>query len=94
MTTNKLTKTFASGSLAIGVLAGSVLTATSASAFGNSVILTWEDWTSGNPLVLHDGTTATYVGDTFNPLVPEGAPNASDEVGLFFLGMNPESRSA
>jgi hypothetical protein len=32
MTTNKLTKTFASGSLAIGVLAGSVFTATSASA--------------------------------------------------------------
>ncbi|TRU62541.1 MAG: PEP-CTERM sorting domain-containing protein [Microcystis aeruginosa Ma_QC_C_20070823_S13D] len=46
MTTNKLTKTFASGSLAIGVLAGSVLTATSASA----VTLTWAAWTGGTPL--------------------------------------------
>jgi hypothetical protein len=78
MTTNKLTKTFASGSLAIGVLAGAVLTATSASAFGNSVITTWGNWTAGNPLVLHDGTTATYVSGSIqaDPL---------DEVGLFFL---------
>jgi len=44
MTTNKLTKTFASGSLAIGVLAGSVLTATSASAAS----LTWTEWTNPN----------------------------------------------
>jgi oligopeptidase A len=53
MTTNKLTKTFASGSLAIGVLAGSVLTATSAFALTmGSVTLTWDQWTSGTPLDL------------------------------------------
>ncbi|NCR78293.1 MAG: PEP-CTERM sorting domain-containing protein [Microcystis aeruginosa K13-06] len=51
MTTNKLTKTFASGSLAIGVLAGAVLTATSANA---ASMLTWEEWTTpGN--YLQDG---------------------------------------
>ena len=79
MTTNKLTKTFASGSLAIGVLAGAVLTATSASAFGNSVIKTWEDWAIlGNPLVLHDGTTATYVSGSIQA-------ELLDEVGLFLI---------
>jgi hypothetical protein len=41
MTTNKLTKTFASGSLAIGVLAGAVLTATSASAM---IMTTWGEF--------------------------------------------------
>jgi hypothetical protein len=51
MTTNKLTKTFASGSLAIGVLAGAVLTATSASA---ASMLTWEAWTTFDPI------TGTY----------------------------------
>ena len=51
MTTNKLTKTFASGSLAIGVLAGAVLTATSASA---ASMLTWEAWTTLDPI------TGTY----------------------------------
>ncbi|GCL60726.1 PEP-CTERM sorting domain-containing protein [Microcystis aeruginosa] len=50
MTTNKLTKTFASGSLAIGVLAGAVLTATSASA----ETLSWAAWTSGTPLIQGD----------------------------------------
>ena len=64
MTTNKLTKTFASGSLALGVLAGSVLTATSASASGNDAILSWLQWTNGNPLKLHNGATATFVGKT------------------------------
>jgi hypothetical protein len=78
MTTNKLTKTFASGSLAIGVLAGAVLTATSASAFGDSVITTWGNWTAGNPLQLHDGTTATYVSGSI------GA-ELLDEVGLFLI---------
>ncbi|MBD2118432.1 MULTISPECIES: PEP-CTERM sorting domain-containing protein [Microcystis] len=79
MTTNKLTKTFASGSLAIGVLAGAVLTATSASAFGNSVITTWEDWAIlGNPLVLHDGTTATYVSGSIQA-------ELLDDVGLFLI---------
>jgi hypothetical protein len=46
MTTNKLTKTFASGSLAIGVLAGAVLTATSA----NAAMLSWEQWTTFDPI--------------------------------------------
>ncbi|MCZ8037195.1 MAG: PEP-CTERM sorting domain-containing protein [Microcystis sp. LE17-20A] len=75
MTTNKLTKTFASGSLAIGVLAGAVLTATSASATtpspdGSSGSVKWADWVAGNPLVIHNGNgaTATYVGGTFDPL--------------------------
>ena len=82
MTTNKLTKTFASGSLAIGVLAGAVLTATSASASGlivTPVITTWGNWTAGNPLQLSDGTTATYVSGSIgaDPL---------DEVGLFKPG--------
>jgi hypothetical protein len=57
MTTNKLTKTFASGSLAIGVLAGAVLTATSASA----AMLSWEAWTGGTALIEGD-KKVTYVG--------------------------------
>jgi len=61
MTTNKLTKTFASGSLAIGVLAGAVLTATSA----NAAMLTWLEWvgtptTPGIPLIEGD-KKVTYV---------------------------------
>lgn len=47
MTTNKLTKTFASGSLAIGVLAGSVLAATSASAM---VMTSWGVFKNGDPI--------------------------------------------
>ena len=74
MTTNKLTKTFASGSLAIGVLAGAVLTATSASA----MTLTWAQWTSGIPLIEVD-KKATYVGGTI------GA-EAVDTVTLSFMG--------
>jgi hypothetical protein len=57
MTTNKLTKTFASGSLAIGVLAGAVLTATSA----NAAMLSWAAWTGGTPLIEGD-KKVTYVG--------------------------------
>ncbi|NCT43623.1 MAG: PEP-CTERM sorting domain-containing protein [Microcystis aeruginosa G11-09] len=57
MTTNKLTKTFASGSLAIGVLAGAVLTATSA----NAAMLSWAAWTGGTPLIEGD-KIVTYVG--------------------------------
>ena len=64
MTTNKLTKTFASGSLAIGVLAGAVLTATSASA----AMLTWEQWvgtptTPGTPLEVGDKKVTYVSGD-------------------------------
>jgi len=59
MTTNKLTKTFASGSLAIGVLAGAVLTATSA----NAAMLSWADWTGGNPLIEGDKKVTYVSGD-------------------------------
>ena len=73
MTTNKLTKTFASGSLAIGVLAGAVLTATSASAttrFPDRFdTKTWAQWTGGTPLRLtapgFPDAIATYKGGTF-----------------------------
>jgi hypothetical protein len=61
MTTNKLTKTFASGSLAIGVLAGAVLTATSASAA--SMMLTWAAWTGGTPLIEGDKIVTYVSGD-------------------------------
>ncbi|OPF16796.1 PEP-CTERM sorting domain-containing protein [Microcystis aeruginosa KW] len=74
MTTNKLTKTFASGSLAIGVLAGSVLTATSASA----AMLTWAAWTSGTPLIEGD-KKVTYVSGSI------GADDL-DDVALIEMG--------
>lgn len=64
MITNKLTKTLAlpiaTGAAAIGVLAGSVLTATSASA----VTLSWADFKAGGVLTEGD-KEVTYVGDTF-----------------------------
>jgi hypothetical protein len=75
MTTNKLTKTFASGSLAIGVLAGAVLTATSASA----VTLTWEQWTSGTALIQGD-KKVTYVSEN------NSGAEALDEVMLAEMG--------
>ena len=74
MTTNKLTKTFASGSLAIGVLAGAVLTATSA----NAAMLTWLEWTSGTPLIEGD-KKVTYVSGSI------GA-EAVDDVALIKMG--------
>jgi hypothetical protein len=74
MTTNKLTKTFASGSLAIGVLAGAVLTATSASA----AMLSWADWTGGTALIEGD-KKVTYVGGGI------GA-EALDDVALTKMG--------
>jgi len=74
MTTNKLTKTFASGSLAIGVLAGAVLTATSA----NAAMLTWLEWTSGTPLIEGD-KKVTYVSGSI------GA-EAVDDVELMEMG--------
>ncbi|MFY7934847.1 MAG: PEP-CTERM sorting domain-containing protein [Microcystis aeruginosa] len=74
MTTNKLTKTFASGSLAIGVLAGAVLTATSA----NAAMLSWADWTSGTPLIEGD-KKVTYVSGSI------GA-EAVDDVALIEMG--------
>jgi Flp pilus assembly secretin CpaC len=79
MTTNKLTKTFASGSLAIGVLAGSVLTATSAFALTmGSVTLTWDQWTSGTPLDLGDKIVKFVSGNI-------GA-DPDDKVMLAFVG--------
>ncbi len=76
MTTNKLTKTFASGSLAIGVLAGAVLTATSANAA--SVVSTWGVWTSGTALQVGD-KKVTYVSGSI------GA-EAVDKVALTEMG--------
>ncbi|GCL54756.1 hypothetical protein NIES3806_20990 [Microcystis aeruginosa NIES-3806] len=75
MTTNKLTKTFASGSLAIGVLAGAVLTATSASA----AMLSWADWTNGTPLIQGDKKVTFVSQNNFGaePL---------DEVSLIQMG--------
>lgn len=75
MTTNKLTKTFASGSLAIGVLAGSVFAATSASA----AILDWATWTGGTPLIAGD-KKVTFVSE--NGFGAE----ALDEVTLMLIG--------
>ncbi len=90
MTTNKLTKTFASGSLAIGVLAGAVLTATSALAFPmGSVTLTWADWTSGTPLDLTGGTTPV-TGDKGDKIAKYVSGNIGadpeDKVMLVFVG--------
>lgn len=77
MKTNKLTKTLAfpiaTGAAALGVLAGSVLTATSASAAS----LGWDVFITGTPLVEGD-KTVTYVGDTF----AAGAIPASTFVSL------------
>ncbi|MCU7244617.1 MAG: PEP-CTERM sorting domain-containing protein [Microcystis aeruginosa WS75] len=75
MTTNKLTKTFASGSLAIGVLAGAVLTATSASAVN---VLTWDLWKGGTPLEFGDKIVKFVSGDI-------GA-EAQDKVALLKMG--------
>ena len=76
MTTNKLTKTLASGSLAIGVLAGAVLTATNASA---ASMLTWAQWTGGTPLIEGD-KKVTYVSEN-----GFGA-DALDDVELIGMG--------
>ncbi|CAO5024438.1 PEP-CTERM protein-sorting domain-containing protein [Microcystis aeruginosa] len=75
MTTNKLTKTFASGSLAIGVLAGAVLTATSASA----AMLSWADWTNGTPLIQGDKKVTFVSQNNFGAEPP-------DEVSLIQMG--------
>jgi len=63
---NKLTKTLAfpiaTGAAAIGVLAGSVLTATSASAA--TVSINWDQFKAGTTLQVGD-KKVTYVSDTF-----------------------------
>jgi len=78
MTTNKLTKTFASGSLAIGVLAGAVLTATSA----NAAMLTWAQWTSGTPLIEGD----KKVTFTPNSITGGFVADPLDDVALTKMG--------
>ncbi|MFN5969106.1 MAG: PEP-CTERM sorting domain-containing protein [Microcystis sp.] len=78
MTTNKLTKTFASGSLAIGVLAGAVLTATSA----NAAVLTWGEWTSGQDLIQGDKIVKFKQGSITGGFVAE----AADKVALLKMG--------
>jgi len=78
MTTNKLTKIFASGSLAIGVLAGAVLTATSASA----AMLTWGQWTSGQDLIQGDKIVKFKQGSITGGFVA----NALDDVALTEMG--------
>jgi hypothetical protein len=72
MKTNKLTKTLAfpiaTGAAALGVLAGSVLTATSASAAS----LNWDQFITGTPLVEGD-KKVTFKSTTFNPAdIPHG----------------------
>jgi hypothetical protein len=66
MKTNKLTKTLAfpiaTGAAALGVLAGSVLTATSASAAS----LDWDDFITGTPLLEGD-KKVTFKSTTFDP---------------------------
>jgi hypothetical protein len=63
---NKLTKTLAfpiaTGAAAIGVIAGSVLTATSASAA--TVSINWDEFKAGTTLQVGD-KKVTYVSDTF-----------------------------
>ncbi len=80
MTTNKLTKTFASGSLAIGVLAGAVLTATSASAA--SVMSTWGVWTSGTALQVGDKKVTFEQGSITGGFVADPL----DDVELMEMG--------
>jgi hypothetical protein len=82
MTTNKLTKTFASGSLAIGVLAGAVLTATSASA----AMLSWEQWTTFDPIT-QTYPNALIEGDKIVTYVSGGiGAEALDDVALTEMG--------
>ncbi|MCA2812667.1 MAG: PEP-CTERM sorting domain-containing protein [Microcystis sp. M090S1] len=80
MTTNKLTKTFASGSLAIGVLAGAVLTATSANAA--SVMSTWGVWTSGTALQVGDKKVTFEQGSITGGFVADPL----DDVELMEMG--------
>jgi len=73
MKTNKLTKTLAfpiaTGAAALGVLAGSVLTATSASAAS----LNWDQFITGTPLVEGD-KKVTFKSTTFNLAdIPHGS---------------------
>ncbi len=81
MTTKKLTKTLAfpiaTGAAALGVLAGSVLTATSASAAS----LSWDQFITGIPIVEGD-KTVTFKSTTFAPAdIPHG-PNDTTFVAL------------
>ena len=79
MTTNKLTKTFASGSLAIGVLASAVLTATCANAA--QVSATWLDFKNGTSLSVGD-KKVTYVDIG----VDDDVIGNNDEIELMEVG--------
>jgi len=82
---NKLTKTLAfpiaTGAAAIGVLAGSVLTATSASAAS----LSWDQFITGIPLIEGD-KTVTFKNTTFAPADLPHGPNNTTFVALNVLG--------
>ncbi len=82
---NKLTKTLAfpiaTGAAAIGVLAGSVLTATSASAAS----LSWDQFITGIPLI-EGGKTVTFKNTTFAPADLPHGPNNTTFVALNVLG--------
>ena len=77
MTTNKSTKTFAygiaTGAAAIGVLAGSVLTATSASA------ITWSEFKTPGTVLAAGDKLVTYVSD-------DGNIRDYDEIELSLMG--------
>jgi len=82
---NKLTKTLAfpiaTGAAALGVLAGSVLTATSASAAS----LSWDQFITGIPLIEGD-KTVTFKNTTFAPADLPHGPNNTTFVALNVLG--------
>jgi len=85
MKTNKLTKTLAfpiaTGAAALGVLAGSVLTATSASAAS----LSWDQFITGIPLIEGD-KTVTFKNTTFAPADLPHAPGNTTFVALNVFG--------
>jgi hypothetical protein len=86
MTTNKLTKTFASGSLAIGIAAvAGIVNAPSAHALtGCGVDITFSAWTGGQALTCGD-KTFTYVSNTGLPTAPE-VPGEFDLVEADLIG--------
>jgi len=85
MKTNKLTKTLAfpiaTGAAALGVLAGSVLTATSASAAS----LNWDQFITGTPLIEGD-KKVTFKNTTFAPADIPHAPGNTTFVALNVFG--------
>ncbi|GCL48718.1 hypothetical protein NIES3804_02690 [Microcystis aeruginosa NIES-3804] len=86
MTTNKLTKTFASGSLAIGIatVAGIVNAPSVYALTGCGVDITFSAWTGGQALTCGD-KIFTYVSNTGLPTAPE-APGEFDLVEADLIG--------